>query len=214
MHNAEPQRQLELALEESVLVRARLDARQMALVRAYLANEAQTDAEARKTYAELAREVGYGGARATDNSLKQAVHKALNSDKVQAALAEIRLNAARRAEVTEGEVLRGLRKVAAQSAGDERVTKTLTALRSRTVTDSEGKEHEEYEAVAVDVDVYDPSPASALRAWELMGKKLGMWVDRAELTGRDGAPLHLSDAELDARIRELSVHLDAETDAE
>lgn len=92
-------------------------------------------------------------------------------------------------QITSAQVLFDLQEVVAKCLGRQSVSV------SEVVRDpKKGK----VSTVQLEKFCFDPSGAN--RALELMGKHLGMWVDKTEITGKDGEPLVMSDAELAAKI--------------
>jgi phage terminase small subunit len=85
-------------------------------------------------------------------------------------------------------------------------TTALTALRGVIVRDRNGRKKRDPETGEV---IYKPDFHAANRAFELLGKDLGMFIDRLEL-GRPGEFAALSDAELRAEIIEAAEAAGAE----
>lgn len=110
--------------------------------------------------------VAKAGEQAGYNS-RQAAHEAINLPQVQEYIAELRAERMERVNITADYVLTKIRDTVERCSQAE------------PVKDKEGKETGEYKFDA----------ANVLKGCELLGKHLGMWTEKHEVTGKDGAPL-------------------------
>lgn len=97
-----------------------------------------------------------------------------------------------RVELTQDEVVRDLRELRDICMGRKPVRITEIV-----------KNNQAGEVAAREVVVYALEPAGAGKALDLLGKHLGMFVDRTELSGHDGGEIVISDAERSAKIAGL-----------
>lgn len=108
-----------------------------------------------------------------------------------------------RVELTQDEVVRDLRELRDICMGRKpvRITEVVKNAQLGEVT-------------AREVEVYALEPTGAGKALDLLGKHLGMFVDRTELSGRDGEAIVISDAERSAKIAGLLAMAKARKDGE
>jgi hypothetical protein len=115
-----------------------------------------------------------GAPRTTDGAAKQRAHKILhkqkNSQSVRRYVAMCREKAAAEAGVTQKEFYAGTRALMKQGLGEAKVRKSVVTR------DDNG-------AVAIDeIEVYDPNPAAAGKALEMMGKALKIFGENLNVT--------------------------------
>lgn len=125
-----------------------------------------------------------------DGAAAKCASKYVKRPAVASALQESRAKAAREAGIELTEFHAGLRLLHGQASGQIPVRKTLVMAHKG-------------EILTEDADVYEPNMAASGKALEMMGKSLGVFIDRTELTGRDGQPLDLSETKRAARIASI-----------
>lgn len=149
---------------------------------------------------------------------------------VAAAIRERMADRRQRTEITQDRVLEELAHIAFARAGDVMEWGETTVLR----TEADGEVRESvYHGLKVRKSADLPPEVMAavaevsegknglqvklhgkVQALTLLGKHLGMFVDRAEISGRDGAPIVISDAERAAKIAGLVALAQARKDGD
>lgn len=173
----------------------------------------------------------YNAEKMNDNTIDRMAYELANNPKVTARIAELTDELKGRNMVTVEKVLAELSKVGFANGSDfaQVVEKTwIEEIKDGEGNVTETKEHR-YKAVEVtETDKLDKDKLAAiagikatdkgievktndkLKALELMGKYLGMFTEKMEVTGAGGGPIQykdvskLSDDELEKRIKELS----------
>ena len=167
----------------------KLTPKQARFVEEYLVDLNATQAAIRAGYSETtARAIGYENLTKPD--IQQAIEAARNKR-------------SERVELTQDEVVRDLRELRDICMGRKpvRITEVVKNAQLGEVT-------------AREVEVYALEPTGAGKALDLLGKHLGMFVDRMELSGRDGEAIVISDAERSAKIAGLLAMAKARKDGE
>ncbi len=156
-----------------------LDEYRQAFVREYVTNGNDGAAAVR-----AAREAAGKPRMKSAGAEAVAAHRLLRQEEVARAIAVRRKAAALKAQLSEEEFFIGLRSLLHQSLGEARVRKTALVT---TVEKAPGDGEEELrEKVAMDLEVYDPNPAAAGKALEMMGRALGVFKDATKLEAGDG----------------------------
>ena len=167
----------------------KLTAKQARFVEEYLVDLNATQAAIRAGYSEqTARQIG------AQNLSKLVIQQAIEA---------ARNKRSERVELTQDEVVRDLRELRDICMGRKpvRITEVVKNAQLGEVTSRE-------------VEVYALEPTGAGKALDLLGKHLGMFVDRTELSGRDGEAIVISDAERSAKIAGLLAMAKARKDGE
>ena len=170
-------------------VMKKLTPKQARFVEEYLVDLNATQAAIRAGYSETtARAIGYEN---------------LTKPDIQQAIQERQAKRSARVELTQDEVVRDLRELRDICMGRKpvRVTEVVKNTQMGEVT-------------AREVEIYALEPTGAGKALDLLGKHLGMFVDRTELSGRDGEAIVISDAERSAKVAGLLAMAKARKDGE
>ncbi|MCT8848230.1 terminase small subunit [Glaesserella parasuis] len=138
----------------------KLTDKQQRFVEEYLIDLNATQAAIRAGYSEdTAKEMGY------ENLTKPHIQKAIQ---------EAQNKRAERVNVTQDDVLRGLLEVIAMSTGKQKITETELSKVDGSI-------------VPMDVEKVCFEPHAANKALELLGKHLGMFKDKVDVTNSDGS---------------------------
>ena len=120
----------------------------------------------------------YDCSGSTQRTIEKRSGELMQNGAVTGRIAALRAEAAAKAVLSETWVLERLMRNAKVSLGEEKISITYRP-RAKDGT----------EAAPVTVEITDRDPTAANRALELLGKNLGMFTEKHEITGRDGAPL-------------------------
>ncbi|OIT23086.1 terminase small subunit [Glaesserella parasuis] len=138
----------------------KLTDKQQRFVEEYLIDLNATQAAIRAGYSEdTAKEMGY------ENLTKPHIQKAIQ---------EAQNKRAERVNVTQDDVLKGLLEVIAMSTGKQKITETELSKVDGSI-------------VPMDVEKVCFEPHAANKALELLGKHLGMFKDKVDVTNSDGS---------------------------
>jgi phage terminase small subunit len=130
----------------------------------------------------------YNCKKMKDKTIDENASRLANDSKVKARLRELTEEFKNRNMLTVEWVLNNLKEV------------TERCLQQEPVKDRQGNETGEYTFQA----------NGANRALELIGKHLGMFTDKVEMTGKDGGPIEIKtmkDEEIDQQIQEMQERL-------
>ena len=140
--------------------KSKLKGKQLRFVEEYLIDLNATQAAIRAGYSEdTAKEMGY------ENLTKPHIQKAIQ---------EAQNKRAERVNVTQDDVLRGLLEIIAMSTGKQKITETELSKVDGSI-------------VPMDVEKVCFEPHAANKALELLGKHLGMFKDKVDVTNSDGS---------------------------
>lgn len=119
----------------------------------------------------------------------------LRKPEVKIAIQQAQKKRSERVNITQDDVLKGLLEVVTISMGKKKITETELSKTDGSI-------------VPVDVEKYCFEPHAANKALELLGKHLGMFKDRLDVTNSDGSLNHPTIIELVAPM----VNIDESTD--
>lgn len=140
--------------------KSKLKGKQLRFVEEYLIDLNATQAAIRAGYSEdTAKEMGYEN---------------LTKPHIQEAIQEAQNKRAERVNVTQDDVLRGLLEIIAMSTGKQKITETELSKVDGSI-------------VPMDVEKVCFEPHAANKALELLGKHLGMFKDKVDVTNSDGS---------------------------
>lgn len=172
----------------------------------------------------------YNAERMTDATIDAKACRLEKEDKIRARLSELTEELKQRNMITVEKVLAELAKVGFANGSD--FAKVIEKEWTEEITDDEGNKTEKvhkYKAVdVIPTEQLEKDKLAAiagikatdkgievktndkLKALELMGKYLGMFTDKVEMTGKDGGPIEtkqtVDDTEIQKRLELLGYH--------
>lgn len=140
----------------------------------------------------------YSAAKMAEPTVHREASVLLANPKITARVAALRAEAAAKTVLSEAWVIERLMRNVEVSLGDKKVAITVRP-----------KARDGQEGPPVTVEVTERDPHAANRALELLGKKLGLFTDKHEVTGPEGGPLRLNIEEMNEgeRARRLALIL-------
>lgn len=111
----------------------------------------------------------------SENSAMEQGYQLLQKTSVQNAIQKAQNERSERTQVTQDDVINGLLEIIAMSTG------------KKVVVETDVTKNENGELVGFDIAKTKFEPAAANKALELLGKHLGMFKDKVDLTNSDGS---------------------------